>query len=152
MQRRSFLKGAAAACIPALARPAIAETVPTLRFVPEANLATLDPVWTTATVTTNHSYYVYDQLYAIDAGLQPRPQMAEGHEVSPDGRAWTIRLRESLAFHDNIPVRSIDCAASIERWTRRDVFGQLLGKVVEKYETPDDRTLVIRLTRPFPCS
>lgn len=150
MHRRSFLKGTAAACIPALARPAIAAPVPTLRFVPEANLMTLDPVWTTATVTTNHSYYVYDQLYAVDAGLQPRPQMAEGHEVSPDGRAWTIRLRESLTFHDGTPVRSIDCAASIERWTKRDVFGQLLGKVVEKYETPDDRTMVIRLTRPFP--
>jgi peptide/nickel transport system substrate-binding protein len=150
MHRRSLLKGIAAAALPALPSPAIAQPVPTLRFVPEANLTTLDPVWTTATVTTNHAYCVYDQLFAFDAAFRPRPQMAEGHEVSPDGRAWTIRLRDGLKFHDGTPVRSIDCAASIERWSRRDVFGQLMAKAVDKYETPDDRTLVIRLTRPFP--
>lgn len=151
MQRRSFLKGlGAAAALPPLARPALAQPVPTLRFVPQANLVTLDPVWSTATITTNHGYYVYDQLFALDASFTPRPQMAEGAEVSADGRAWTIKLRPGLKFHDNTPVRSIDAAASIERWSKRDVFGLLLGQAVERYETPDDRTLVIHLTRPFP--
>lgn len=151
MLRRSFVTGAAAsAVLPALGRPAIAQSVPVLRFVPQANLTTIDPVWTTATVTTNHAYYVYDQLYGLDRNFQPRPQMARGHEVSADGRAWTIGLREGLRFHDGEPVRSRDCAASIARWSKRDVFGQLLGKAVDAYETPDDRTLVIRLKQPFP--
>lgn len=151
MHRRSLIKGAAlAATLPALARPAVAQPVSTLRYVPQSNLTSLDPVWTTATVTTNHAYTVYDTLYAFDSQFRPKPQMAEGHEVSGDGLAWRIRLREGLKFHDNTPVRSIDCAASIDRWAKRDPFGQLLAKVVEKYETPDDRTLVIRLTRPFP--
>lgn len=147
MRRRTFLAGTAATLI---ASPAIAQKVATLRFVPQANLTSLDPIWTTATVTNNHSYYVYDVLYACGADMKPRPQMAQGHQVSDDGLTWTIKLRDGLMFHDMSPVRSSDCAASIERWSKRDTFGQIMGKTVDRYETPDDKTLVIKLTRPFP--
>lgn len=146
MRRRTFLAGSSAL----LAAPAIAQKTPVLRFVPQANLTSLDPIWTTATVTLNHAYYVYDCLYAVGADLKPRPQMAEGHELSADGRTWTIRLRDGLKFHDGTPVLSRDCAASLARWSKRDPFGQLVDKVLDRYETPDDRTLVIRLQKPFP--
>jgi peptide/nickel transport system substrate-binding protein len=146
MRRRTLITGAVAL----LATPAIAQRTPVLRFVPQANLSSLDPIWTTATVTTNHAYYVYDVLYATGADLKPRPQMAEGHRVSEDGRAWTFTLRPGLVFHDGTPVRSRDCAASLQRWSKKDPFGQLVDKVVDRYDTPDDRTLVIRLSRPFP--
>ncbi len=149
MRRRTLLQSAAASL---LAAPAIAQSTraSTLRFVPQANLTALDPVFTTAIVTGNHGYYVFDTLYSNPMDGQPRPQMAEGHEVSPDGRTWRIRLREGLTFHDNTPVRGVDCVASIQRWTKRDPFGQLLGKVVESWAAPDDRTMEIKLTRPFP--
>ena len=143
--RRMFLAASAV-----LATPALAQRTPVLRFVPQANLTSLDPIWTTATVTNNHSYYVYDTLYAMDATNQPRPQMAEGHQVSEDGRAWTIKLRDGLQFHDGVPVRSRDCAASLGRWSKRDSFGQLFATVFDRFDTPDDRTLVIRLQKPFP--
>jgi peptide/nickel transport system substrate-binding protein len=150
MRRRSLLKTAIAA--PALTAPFIAraEKAATLRFIPQANLTSLDPIWTTATVTNNHGYYVYDTLYASAQDMRAKPQMAEGHEVSADGRVWRIRLREGLTFHDGTPVRGIDCAASVERWSKRDALGQILDAVVEKWGAPDDRTMEIRLTRPFP--
>jgi peptide/nickel transport system substrate-binding protein len=148
MRRRALLTGAAALlAAPAIAQPAKATT---LRFVPQANLSVLDPVWTTATVTANHGYYVFDTLYACDSQLRPQPQMAEGHEVSDNGRTWRIRLREGLKFHDNTPVRATDCIASLQRWCKRESFGQLLAAVVESWKALDDRTLEIRLTRPFP--
>ncbi len=147
MLRRTLLRAAAAA---PLAMPAVGQPVPVLRFVPQANLTSLDPIWTTATVTSNHGNYVYDALYCMDNENRPLPQMAAGHTVSDDGRAWTFQLRDGLRFHDGTPVRSIDCAASIARWSKRDPFGQLMDRVVDRYETPDDRTLVIRLTQPFP--
>src|SRR3954468_1406977 len=103
MLRRTFLAGTAAAALPriAVAQPASART---LVFVPQANLTSLDPVWTTATVTRNYGYLVFDTLYATDDELRAQPQMAEGHQTEDDGKRWTIRLRDGLRFHDNEPV------------------------------------------------
>jgi peptide/nickel transport system substrate-binding protein len=137
MHRRSLLKlaglGAAALSTPAIAK---AEAGSVLRFVPATSLETLDPIWTSVAVTTTHAYYVYDTLYAVDGQMRPRPQMAEGDTVSDDGLVWHIRLREGLRFHDNAPVRGIDCAASLERWSKVDAYGQLLGGVVASWVAP----------------
>ncbi|BCB17690.1 ABC transporter substrate-binding protein [Bosea sp. ANAM02] len=153
MKRRDFLMGTAALGLagPALPGPAAAQASATLmKFVPQANLSALDPVWTTATVTNNHGYYVFDMLYGADENLKPQPQMAEGHEVSADGKTWRIKLREGLSFHDGTPVKAADCAASLKRWTQRDPYGQLLGRAVEDWDAPDERTVEIKLKRPFP--
>ena len=111
MKRRDFLMGTAALGLagPALPRLAVAQASTTLmKFVPQANRPSLDPVWTTATVTNNHGYYVFDMLYGADENLKPQPQMAEGHEVSADGKTWRIKLREGLSFHDGTPVKAVD--------------------------------------------
>jgi peptide/nickel transport system substrate-binding protein len=148
MRRRSFLAAAAALpAAPALAQPARARV---LRFVPQANLTSLDPIWTTAAVTENHGWHIFDTLYGMTDDLRVQPQMAEGHTVSDDGRTWTIRLREGLRFHDGEPVRAQDCAPSLARWARRDTFGQSLGAVVDAWEAADDRTIRIRLKSRFP--
>ncbi|HYF08305.1 MAG TPA: ABC transporter substrate-binding protein [Acetobacteraceae bacterium] len=148
MHRRSLMAGAAAL----IAAPAVAQNTraTTLRFVPQANLSVLDPIFTTATVTGNHGYYVFDTLYGVDADLKPHPQMAEGHEVLENGRLWRFGLREGLRFHDGEPVRARDCIASIRRWCAREPFGQLLARVVAEWRAPDDRTMELRLSRPFP--
>ncbi|UFN50356.1 ABC transporter substrate-binding protein [Roseomonas sp. OT10] len=152
MRRRTLLGSAAAGGLAALASPAVAQPARTaaLRFVPQANLTALDPIWTSAIVTQMHGYAVYDTLYAVDSQQRPQPQMAEGHTVSDDGRVWRIRLREGLKFHDDTPVRAQDCAASLERWSKRDGFGQALARSVDSWGAADDRTLEIRLKRPFP--
>lgn len=155
MKRRTFLKGTVAAA--ALGRFAVAPaqaqasgSAEVMKFAPQANLSSLDPVWTTATVTNNHGYYVFDTLFGQDESLKPQPQMAESHEVSADGKTWKIRLREGLVFHDGTPVTGADCAASMKRWTQRDPYGQLLGRAVEEWGAPDARTVEIKLKRPFP--
>src|SRR3954469_1383952 len=116
MHRRSLLAGAAAGTV--LPRFAIGQTAGSrvLKFVPQANLTSLDPIWTTANVTRNHAWLVYDVLYGMDAQFRPQPQMAEGHSVSDDGRAWAFTLRSGLRFHDGEPVRAVDCVASLKRW------------------------------------
>ena len=133
--------------VPALAQGAAART---LRVVPQANLTSLDPFWTTAVVTQNHGYLVYDTLTAVDSQTRPQPQMAEGWVVEEDGKSWTFTLREGLLFHDGEPVRARDCVASIARWARRDSFGQVLWMAVEDLVALDDRRLRFRLKRPFP--
>lgn len=148
MMHRRSLFAATLLSAPALAQPASSRT---LRFMPQAGLVGLDPIMNPTTITTTHSYCVFDTLYGVNARLQPRPQMAEGHTVSADGLTWTIRLRDGLRFHDGAPVRSVDCVASLRRWAQRDGFGRILAETVAAWGTPDDRTLTIRLIRPFPA-
>jgi peptide/nickel transport system substrate-binding protein len=150
MHRRHFLQASGAAALP-IAAPRLARAAgdTTLRFVPQANLSLLDPVWTTAAVTITHGYCVFDTLYGVDAQMQPKPQMAESASVSDDGRTWLIRLRDGLRFHDGEPVRAQDCAPSLARWSQRDTFGQTLGAAVDAFEAADDRTIRVRLKRPF---
>jgi peptide/nickel transport system substrate-binding protein len=151
MQRRTLFQAGAGLAAASLASPLLAQPAraATLRFVPQANLTALDPIWTTAIVTQMHGYHIYDTLFAMDEQLRPQPQMAEGHETSADGRTWRIRLREGLRFHDGEPVRAADCAASLARWAKRDPFGQILAERVEEWRAADDRTLEIRLNKPF---
>ena len=149
MRRRTFLTGAlAAATLPA---PTIAQPVRNrvLTFVPHTGLDVLDPVITTSTVSGNHGYCVFDTLYGMDDELRPSPQMAEGHTVSDDRLIWTIRLRDGLKWHDGERVLARDCVASLRRWSTRDAFGRLLARAVDAWEAVDDRTIRIRLKRPF---
>lgn len=151
IRRRTLLAAAAAAPVGArLAAPAIAQGVRTLRFVPQANLTVLDPIVAGPAVTQNHGYWVFDTLYAVGPDMVPKPQMAEGHTVSDNGRTWRIRLRDGLTFHDGEPVLARDAAASLARWAKKDVFGQSLNRVVDSWGTADDRTVEIKLKRPFP--
>src|SRR4051794_26090533 len=148
LSRRPFLAAAGAL----IAAPALgqASRAATLRFVPHANLTSLDPVWTTAWITRWHAYAVYDTLYSIGADLVPKPQMAAGHVVEDGGKRWVITLRPGLRFHDGEPVRARDAAASMIRWAKRDSFGQTLFEAVAAVTAPDDARLEIRLHRPFP--
>jgi peptide/nickel transport system substrate-binding protein len=149
IKRRSVLAGAGATTI-ALGRPALGGNAKVLRYVPQANLANPDPIWTTATVAALHGYMVWDTLFGIDAGLVGRPQMLAGSETSQDGLTWTMTLRDGLLWHDGEKVLSRDCIASIQRWGKRDGFGQrLLGQTAEM-KAVDDKSFQIRLTRPFP--
>jgi peptide/nickel transport system substrate-binding protein len=145
MRRRSLIAAATAA--PALVR---AQSATTLKFIPQQDLIVLDPVTTTAYITRNHGYMVFDTLYGMDGQFGATPQMVDGHTIENDGRLWNLRLRENLWFHDGTPVLARDCVASIRRWARRDPFGVTLMETTEELSAPDDRTIRFRLKRPFP--
>src|SRR5258708_6508075 len=76
--------------------------------------------------------------------------MGEGVVTEDDGKRWRLTLRPGLKFHDGTPVLARDCVASIDRWAKRDSFGQALIERTEEMTAPDDRTIVFRLKRPFP--
>jgi peptide/nickel transport system substrate-binding protein len=150
MYRRTLLKASTAALAGTLAAPASAQgSAKVLRCAPEANLASIDPIWTTATVAINHGYMVYDTLYGVDLSLTPRPQMVAGHNVSDDNKTWTFTLRDGLLFHNGEKVRSADCIASIDRWSKRAAWGQALGAVTDEMTVLDDKRFVIHLKKPF---
>ena len=153
MKRRSVLRAGVAGGVAALLpRFAIGQSADArvLRFVPQANLTVLDPIVTTAAVTANHAWMVWDTLFGVNAAQQAKPQMADGYTISDDGRTYLIKLREGLRWHDGEPVRAQDCAASLARWAVRNTFGQTAAKSVDEWGVADDKTVKITLKRPFP--
>lgn len=118
-----------------------------IRGVPIGDLRALDPIWTTAYITRNHGYLVWDTLFALDAQNVPRPQMVQSYDTSGDGLTWTFTLRPGLLWHDNAPVRAADCVASIRRWAVRDGMGRALASVTAGMDVVDDRTFRLRLSR-----
>lgn len=153
MKRRGLMAGAAALGVAGslgLARPALAQGAKVLKFVPQANLANPDPVWTTTIVAANHAYMIWDQLWTFDEGLVPQPQMLAGVEVSADKLTWKLTLREGLLFHDGEKVRSVDCIASLLRWMKRDGMGQRIASQLEEMKATGDSSFDIILKKPFP--
>ena len=153
MQRRSLLTGAAAlgaAGTLGLARPALSQgAARTLRFVPQANLANPDPVWTTTIVAANHAHMVWDQLWNFDESLTPQLQMLSAATTAADGLTWTLTLRDGQFFHDGEPVRSADCVASLLRWMKRDGMGQRIASQMNEMKVTNDKTFQILLKKPF---
>jgi peptide/nickel transport system substrate-binding protein len=147
MRRRGFLAGASALAAPRIGLGAEARV---LRFIPQSDLAVLDPIWTAAYVTRNHAMMVFDTLYGMDGDYNVSPQMVAGETTGDDGRTWNLTLRDGLLWHDGEKVLARDCVASIRRWAARDSFGQSVLAVTDDLSAPDDRTIRFRLQRPFP--
>ncbi len=157
MFRRQVLGGAAAIAglssgLTSLASPSLAQgtAAKVLKFIPQGELGVADPIITTAYVSRNHGYMVWDTLYGFDQDYKASPQMAEGHSVEEDGKRVTIKLRDGLRFHDGEPVRAKDAVASIRRWAQRDALGQVMMTQVDELSAPDDKTILFRFKKPFP--
>ena len=148
MSPRSLFKRSAAAflfgaALTATAPASAQQTV--LRVVPHSNLAVLDPIWTTAYMSRNHGYMIYDTLFGTDEKGVIRPQMVESWTESPDHRLWTFKLRKGLEFHDGKPVTPEDVIASLQRWGKRDAMGSALFQFVQRMDSPAPDTFRIFL-------
>src|SRR5215813_13450528 len=115
--RRSALGLAALAASFSLIPSAFADS--TLKVALHSDLKIIDPIWTTALISTHHGLMIYDTLFALDEKLQPKPQMVESWSVSNDRLNWSFTLRDGLEWHDGSSVTAQDCVASIRRWSAR---------------------------------
>jgi peptide/nickel transport system substrate-binding protein len=151
LSRRQLLGGAAAAAAASLGASSVhaQKNGKTLRFVAEADLKILDPIWTTGYIVRNHGYLVYDTLFGTDENHQIKPQMVERTTVSPDGMKYTFTLRDHLRWHDGQPVLSEDCVESLKRWGKKDRFGQLLMAHTGKISPVDKKTFTLELAERF---
>jgi len=152
--RRAFNTAAASAALIAAAsgmgRRVLAADPKTLRFIAQSDLRVLDPIWTTAYISRNHGYMIYDTLFAIDAEFAPHPQMVGDFSVSPDKLTYRFSLRDGLGFHDGSQVRGADCVASLKRWMARDSHGQSIAAVLDEMKPDGDKSFSIKLKEPFP--
>jgi ABC-type transport system substrate-binding protein len=147
----------------------------TLRESIVNDLVTLDPSkLIEATVSQSVLYNIYDTLIEFDDQLHPVPALAESWN-SPDGRNWTFKIRRGVYFHDSpaFPggkgrelvagdvvfsfLRVLDAkGGSAGSWILSDVVEDgdkyAAGSIqsLDAIRAVDDRTVQIRLKRPYP--
>src|SRR5215217_1386469 len=131
----------------ALALPSMADAK-TLTAVMHSDLRVIDPGFTTAYITRDHGYMVYDTLLATDSNFKIQPQMADW-KVSDDKLTYTFTLRDGLKWHDGAPVTAEDCVASLQRWGKRDGMGQKLMSFTASIEASDAKTITLKLKEPY---
>ena len=120
----------------------------TITAVMHSDLRVIDPGLTTAYITRDHGYMVYDTLVATDSNFKIQPQMAEW-KISDDKLTYTFTLRDGLKWHDGKPVTAEDCVASLKRWGKNDGMGQKLMDFTASIEATDDKTIMLKLKEPY---
>ena len=120
----------------------------TITAVMHSDLRIIDPIFTTAYITRDHGYMVYDTLLATDSNFKIQPQMADW-KVSDDKLTYTFTLRDGLKWHDGAPVTAEDCVASLKRWGKNDGMGQKLMDFTASLEATDAKTITLKLKEPY---
>ena len=84
-----------------LSGPAAAQDTPrtggVLRAAMIGEPPTLDLHWTTAVITQEIAFHVYEGLFTYDAKFAPIPMLAESYTMTPDGRRYTIVLPQRVS-------------------------------------------------------
>src|SRR5580765_3031453 len=151
ISRRKFTTIASALSVLALSAalsPQAFAAGKTITAVMHSDLRVIDPGFTTAYITRDHGYMVYDTLLATDSNFKVQPQMADW-KVSDDKLTYTFTLRDGLKWHDGAPVTAEDCVASLKRWGRNDNMGQKLMDFTAGIEPIDAKSFALKLKEPY---
>jgi peptide/nickel transport system substrate-binding protein len=132
--------------------PALAQEQPRMGGVLKVAMIgeppTLDLHTTTAVITQQIMWHVFETLYTYDKQYNPIPLLAEGHTVSDNGRTYTFRLRRGVKFHNGRDLNAEDVVLSLKRWGKLATPGKAIWKNVEGIEAKDPATVVIYLKEP----
>lgn len=96
------------------------------------------------------STQIFASPLRYDDKWNPQPYLAQSWDVAPDGLSVTLHLVKNALFHDGKPVTSEDVAFSIMAIKANHPFKSMLA-AVDKVETPDPYTVIIRLSHPHPA-
>lgn len=93
---------------------------------------------------------LFNKLVSLDAENRLYPDLAESWTVGEGGLSYTFELRRDVHWHDGRPFTAADV-----RWTFERLAGQPKSlaaeafRRIERIETPDDATVVVRLREPW---
>lgn len=140
------------AILAACRSPSSSELVQTTLVIAQGgDPGALNPAVTTSGNTHPVTDQIFNGLVGLDAELNPVPELAERWHIEDDGRTYRFTLRDGVRWHDGTPFTSGDVKFTFDNAllkyhsrTRAALEGLLLG-----IETPDDRTALFRLKRPY---
>jgi len=122
----------------------------TVSLLLAAEPPTLTTIAHTAYNTVIVSPKVTEGLLTYDFDLTPRPQLAVGWEVSPDGLTYRFRLRPGVTWHDGKPFTAADVAFSIQALKTAHPRGRSTFLNLVEVRTPDPLTAELVLSKPAP--
>jgi peptide/nickel transport system substrate-binding protein len=94
---------------------------------------------------------IFDGLLEYDTKLKPQPGLAESWTVAPDGKTITFKLRKGVKFTDGKPLTAADVQFSIMDVAKvTHPRGPNTFAAVTAVETPDDHTVVLKLSEAAP--
>ena len=125
-----------------------AQAETTLNVVMHSDLKIVDPIWTTAYMSRNYGYMVYDTLFGMNNKGEIQPQMVKDYTLSDDKLVYDFNLREGMLFHDGAPVTGEDVIASLKRWGAKDAMGQKMLSFVKEMKATGDTSFQIVLNEP----
>src|SRR5260370_16145677 len=147
--RRSALKMAGAAALPALIKPARAADERVLRAAFAIQPATLDPQkMRVGGVDYNYVYNCFSRLTAQDPKLRVQPDLATSWDATEDLKTWTFHLRPGVKFHNGKPFDASDVVFTFKRILDKDV-GSVLRvnfSMVESIDAVDPLTVRFNLS------
>jgi peptide/nickel transport system substrate-binding protein len=108
----------------------------------------LDIMFTTATITRNIGWNMFETLYAPNSRMEPQPLLAEKGDMSADAKTWTFGLRKGIQFHNGKEMKAADVVASLKRWGAIGARGQVIAKRLETISAKDDYTIVMTFKEP----
>ena len=100
--------------------------------------------------TAMPSTQIFASPLRFDDKWNAQPYLAEKWSLAADGKSLTLNLRKGAVFHDGKPITSEDVAFSIMAIKANHPFTTMMGPV-EKVETPDPYTAIIRMNTPHPA-
>ncbi|MCZ9884905.1 ABC transporter substrate-binding protein [Arthrobacter sp. B2a2-09] len=158
---------------PEVVKPGFTTKGGNINVLMSSDFQTLDPGNSNYVQTANVGQLYYRNLTMAKetAGQPPTivPDLAtDTGQVSKDGLTWTFTLQKGVKFEDGRPITSADVKYGIERTFAQDVYTQAPQELnaaldaggykgpykdpsadLKAVETPDERTIVFHLKKPF---
>jgi peptide/nickel transport system substrate-binding protein len=170
INRREFVTratalGMSAAAIPSFARAAQNDTSATppaevatvegagvrggkLVVALNSDIASLDLMFGSATINRDIMGHVYEFLFTMGEGSIYIPDLAQGMEISEDGKTFTITLRQGVLFHNGKEMTADDVIASLGRWQRMTQRGSSILADMVSLTAPDPYTVELVFSQP----
>ncbi|MCL6284184.1 ABC transporter substrate-binding protein [Ruegeria sp. 2012CJ41-6] len=146
--RRNMMSMALAATLASLCAPAAQADEQPLIIARDMDLNALDPARAWCDTCQIYLTSVYEQLATLDKDNQIQPLLAESWEIADKQTLFTFKLNPAAKFSDGSPVEAKDVKWSFERLSNIKANGAFLVEAIETIETPDEQTVVIKLSSP----
>lgn len=120
---------------------------------------TLDPLRGTDAASERLRQLMFNTLVKKNESFEYVGDLASEIIPAEDGRAFTFILHDQITFHDGRPLTSADAKYTLDTLLASDsrkaasffdISGGQPQPYIEAVEAPDAKTLVVRLTRPWP--